>query len=88
MEVVPPKGAIIKAQIYATTNQIYQVAVHVPQIRLTSADVQKFFEPFNLWAEPLLSPQNDWASSPQFTFGISASSTGSISKNCCETFRR
>jgi hypothetical protein len=52
LEVLPPKGAIIKARIYATKNQIYQVSVHVPKIRLTSEDVQKFFDSFKLSAEP------------------------------------
>lgn len=56
MEVLPPKGAIIKARIYATKNQLYQVSVHVPQIRLTSQDVQKFFDSFKLSAEPAAAP--------------------------------
>jgi hypothetical protein len=51
LEVLPPKGAIIKARIYATKNQIYQVSVGVPKIRLTSRDVQKFFDSFRLSAE-------------------------------------
>jgi hypothetical protein len=52
MEVLPPKGAIIKARIYATGSQIYQVCVHVSKIRLTSKDVQKFFDSFSLSADP------------------------------------
>jgi hypothetical protein len=52
LEVPPPRGAILKARIYATKNQIYQVAAHVPEIRLSSADVQKFFDSFKLSAEP------------------------------------
>jgi hypothetical protein len=56
LEVLPPKGAIVKARIYATANQFYQVAVHVPRIRLASADVQKFFDSFRLSAEPGAAP--------------------------------
>jgi len=52
LEVLPPKGALIKARIYARKNQNYQVSVHVPKIRLTSEDVQKFFDSFKLSAEP------------------------------------
>ncbi len=52
MEVLPPKGAIIKVRIYAKQNQFYQVSVHVPQIRLSSEDVQKYFDSFKLSAEP------------------------------------
>jgi hypothetical protein len=51
LEVLPPKGAFIKARIYARKNQIYQVMVHVPIIRLASEDVQKFFDSFKLSAE-------------------------------------
>jgi hypothetical protein len=51
LELLPPKGAIIKARIYAKKNQIYQASVHIPKIRLASADVQKFFESFRLSAE-------------------------------------
>jgi hypothetical protein len=52
LEVLPPKGASIKARIYATKNQVYQVTAHVPQIRLKSDDVQKFLESCELTAEP------------------------------------
>jgi hypothetical protein len=52
LEAVPPKGAIIAARIYATENQIFQLSVHVPRVRLKSEDVQKFFESFHLSAEP------------------------------------
>jgi hypothetical protein len=50
LEVVPPKGAIIKARLYATKDRLYQVSVHVPKIRLTSEDVQEFFDSFKLSA--------------------------------------
>jgi hypothetical protein len=52
LEVLPPKGAVIKAQIYATRNQIYEVSVYVSQIRLASEDVQKFFDSFKLSSGP------------------------------------
>jgi hypothetical protein len=52
LEVLPPKGAIIKARIYATKNQIFEAWVHVPKIRLRSEDVQKFLDSFQLLAEP------------------------------------
>jgi hypothetical protein len=56
LEVLPPKGAVIKARIYATKSQVYQVSVHVPEIRLPSEDVQKFFDSFKLSAEPGAEP--------------------------------
>ena len=56
MEVLPPKGAMIKARIYATKNQVYQVSVHVPVIRGPSNDVQKFLDSFNLPAKPAAAP--------------------------------
>jgi hypothetical protein len=56
LEVLPPKGAIIKARIYATRNQVIQVTVHVPKIRLASEDVQKYFDSFRLSAEPGAAP--------------------------------
>jgi hypothetical protein len=56
LEVLPPKGAIIKARIYAIKNQIYQVTVHVPKIRLGSKDVQKFLGSFRLSAEQDAAP--------------------------------
>jgi hypothetical protein len=52
MEVLPPKGAIIKARVFATQHRIYQVFVHVPKIRLSSEDVQKFFDSFHVSAGP------------------------------------
>lgn len=48
LEVLPPKGAIVRGYIYATKTHIFQVLVHVPQIRLSSDDVQKFFNSFKL----------------------------------------
>jgi hypothetical protein len=52
LEVLPAKGAIVKARIYAAKNQVYQVSVHVPKVRFTSDDVQMFFDSFQLSAEP------------------------------------
>lgn len=65
LEVLPPKGAIIKSRIYATRNQIYQVSVHVPRIRLASEDVQKFFDSFKLTAEPGAAPDGGERISPE-----------------------
>jgi hypothetical protein len=48
MEVLPPKGAIIKSRMYATDNQLYQASIHVPKIRLESDDVHKFFDSLQL----------------------------------------
>jgi len=56
LEVLPPKGAVIKVRIYAKKSQVIQVSVHVPQARLSSADVQKFFDSFKLSAEPDAEP--------------------------------
>jgi hypothetical protein len=56
LEVLPQKGAIIKARIYATENELYQISVHVPKIRLTSEDLQKFFDSFKLSAYPNAAP--------------------------------
>jgi hypothetical protein len=41
-------GAIVKARIFVTKDQIYEVWVHVPKIRSTSDDVQKFLNSFQL----------------------------------------
>ena len=51
MEVLPPKGAIIRAQVLATEDQVYEVSVHLPQVRLASGDVQKFFDSFRVTAQ-------------------------------------
>jgi hypothetical protein len=56
VELLPPKGAVIKAQIFATKNQLFQVSVHVPKVRLASKDVQKFFDSFQLSAKPAAAP--------------------------------
>jgi hypothetical protein len=56
LEILPPKGAIIKARIYATNDQIIQVAAHVPKIRLASEDVQKYFDSFRLSAQSGAAP--------------------------------
>jgi hypothetical protein len=58
LEVLPPKGAIIKARVYATPNAFYQVVAHVPKIRLASEDVQKFLNSFQWAAEPGAAPDN------------------------------
>jgi hypothetical protein len=44
--VVPPKGAVIKARVFAAGNWVYELSVHVPIIRLDSDDVEKFFGSF------------------------------------------
>ena len=51
LEMLPAKGAIIKARVYATKNQIFEVSVGVPMMRLTSKDVRKFFDSFKLFTE-------------------------------------
>jgi hypothetical protein len=48
MEVLPPKGAIVKARILATKNQVFEVWAGVPVVRLTSPDVRTFLESFQL----------------------------------------
>ena len=45
-EILPPKGAIIKARVFATKTQLYQITVHVSQVRLTSDDVSRFLDSF------------------------------------------
>jgi hypothetical protein len=52
LEVLPPEGAIQKCRVYAARNALYEVCVHVPQFRLASRDVQKFFDSFTLTAKP------------------------------------
>jgi hypothetical protein len=52
IEVLPLKGAIVKARIFATENRLFEVCVHVPQFRLESQDIQKFLDSFQLMAEP------------------------------------
>jgi hypothetical protein len=52
LEIQPPKGGIIKGRVFVTESQIFQVFVHVPLVRLGSADVQKFFDSFRLLPEP------------------------------------
>jgi hypothetical protein len=56
LEVLRPKGGIARARIYATKDRIYQVTVSVPEIRLASDDVRKFFDSFELSAEPGTAP--------------------------------
>ena len=51
LEVLPPKGAIMRARIYATKHQVFQALVGVPKVRLSSDDVQKFFDSFQLSAK-------------------------------------
>jgi hypothetical protein len=46
--VLPRKGAVIKSHIYVAGNQFFQVSAHVSQLRLSSTDVQKFFDSFEL----------------------------------------
>jgi hypothetical protein len=52
LEVLPASGATIKSRIFATKNQVYQVSSHVPIIRITSNDVQKYLDSFKLSAKP------------------------------------
>ena len=52
LEVAPGKGAMVKSRIFATKNQLYQVAAHVPQFRLGSEDVAKFLDSFKLTDVP------------------------------------
>src|SRR4029453_6909188 len=49
--VLPRKGAVIKSQIYVVGNQFYQLSVHVRQLRLSSRDVQRFFNSFQLYVD-------------------------------------
>lgn len=51
LEVLPPKGAIVKGRVFATNSGIYQVSAHVPKARVTSDDVRKFLESFKLLAD-------------------------------------
>jgi len=46
-----PKGAIIKARIYATQNQLCEVQVYASKMRITSKDVSKFFDSFEFLGE-------------------------------------
>ena len=52
MEVLPPKGAIVRSRVYAAPNVLYQISVHVPMIRIESHDVRKFFDSFTLTNRP------------------------------------
>jgi hypothetical protein len=58
LEVLPAHGATIKSRIFATNNQIYQVSSHVPIIRVTSNNVQKYLESFKLSANPATVPES------------------------------
>jgi hypothetical protein len=49
--VLPRKGAVVKSQMYVVGGQLYQLNVHVPKIRLSSTDVQKFFGSFRLFLD-------------------------------------
>jgi hypothetical protein len=51
LDVLPPKGAMIKARLYARGDQIFSASVHVPKVRLASRDVRKFFDSFHVSAE-------------------------------------
>jgi hypothetical protein len=59
LELLPPKGATMKARIYVTSNRIYQVCAHVPKIRGESEDVQKFLDSFKLSAKPAAAAASD-----------------------------
>jgi len=56
LELLSPKGAIIKARIYATKNQLYQVSVYTSKIQLTSGPIDKFFDSFKLSPESGAAP--------------------------------
>jgi hypothetical protein len=45
---ISTNGSIVKARIFATKAQIYEVWVNVPKIRSTSEDIQKFLDSFRL----------------------------------------
>jgi hypothetical protein len=49
--VLPRKGAVVRSQMYVVGNQFYQVSVHVRQLRLSSRDVQRFFNSFQLYLD-------------------------------------
>jgi hypothetical protein len=51
LEILPPKGAIVKVRVFATDTHVYQVSVHVPKFRLASEDVRRFFDAFKLSPE-------------------------------------
>ncbi len=51
LEVLPARGAIVRSRVFATQSRLYQVSVHVPKIRLASADVQKFLDAFHVSPE-------------------------------------
>ena len=56
LEAVHEDGGVVRARIYATESRLYEVAVFVSELRLTSQDVQKFFDSFRLVEEPTASP--------------------------------
>jgi hypothetical protein len=57
LEILPPKGAIIKARVFATRTQLYQITVHVSQARLTSDDVSRFFDSFKFLPDAKVGPE-------------------------------
>lgn len=48
VDVLPPKGAIARARVFATDRQLFVVCVHVPMVRIESEDVSKYLNSFQL----------------------------------------
>jgi hypothetical protein len=59
LEILPPKGAIIKARVFATKTRLYQITVHVSQVRLTSDDVSRFLDSFKFLPDAKTAPQHE-----------------------------
>ncbi|MBI3863028.1 MAG: hypothetical protein HY290_14145 [Planctomycetia bacterium] len=51
LEVLTAGGAIVKSRVFATQGRLFQLTVHVSRFRLASADVQKFFDAFQVSTE-------------------------------------
>jgi hypothetical protein len=51
LEILPSKGAILKARIIWAKDRVYTAVVHVPIIRVASDDVQKFLDSFEVVSE-------------------------------------
>lgn len=57
LEILPAQGAIVKSRVFATANEIYQVTAHVPIIRVTSQDVDKYLNSFRLPSKEAVAPK-------------------------------
>jgi hypothetical protein len=51
VEATPATGGVVKARIFATNSQIFEIAVQVPKLRAESDDVQRFFNSFQMITE-------------------------------------